>query len=318
MSYDKNSKNKFAGCIIKRFFFHSLGRVGTALEFPRLPPPLAASCPCPSVTSAPTTTMAVDLTFNFSVCLWTLAVESMLFFAVVVQTAGTETGTHGGVARSFGLIFFFQALGSFFLVLSEFLYPGYFSLYCSILSVVCIFLAVMMCIPAAAHVAVPEEQRPALKSLSILAWVTLIALGAFALSAHLSAGPDIPYMTVFLRRELLGAIVGALVCLGLAAAVRMVRELKGRNGAFILLAGVMLVVAFGVLWAHLEPLCAMKGPGRDGWREECPMPKVFDHNVLFTVLLMVANVLSAEGVLRLMAAGSGAWGYTEIITVGRT
>jgi hypothetical protein len=263
----------------------------------------------------PPRTMAVDLTVAFHVCLYTLCLESLLFFAVVMQTKTAEPGTHGGTARCFGLVFFFQALGSFFLVLSEQLYEGYLSLYCSILSVICIFLAVIMCIPAAAHVVVPEAQRPGMKTLSVVAWVLVVCLCTFVVSTKFSAGPDIPYMTHFLRRELLGAIIGALLILAVAAFVRMLRQLKGRNGAFILLAGLTLIMCFGVVWMHFEPLCAQTGPSREAWPRACPLPRAFDHNVLFTVLLMVANVLSAEGVLRLMAAGSGAEGYAEIISV---
>jgi hypothetical protein len=232
-----------------------------------------------------------------------------------MQTKNQEPGTHGGVARSFGLVFFFQALSAFFLVLSEQFYDGYFSLYASILSVICIVLAVVMSIPAAAHVALPEAARPALKAAALSAAALLVTLTTFVLSAHFRAGPDIPYMTPFLRRELLGAIFGAVLVLAAAALLRMLRQMKGRNGAFILLAGLALVVAFGLVWAHLEPLCAQAGAHPEVWPETCPLPRMFDHNVMFTLLLMVANVLSAEGVLRLMAAGSGAEGYAEIINI---
>jgi hypothetical protein len=259
--------------------------------------------------------MAVDLTLAFHVCLYTLFLESLLFFAVVMQTKSQEPGTHGGVARSFGLVFLFQALAALFLVLSEQLYEGYFSLYCSILAVICIILAVVMCVPAAASVAVPESQRPGLKSVAYLAWILILLMTSFVLSARFSAGPDIPYITLFLRKELLGAILGALLILAAAAIVRMLRQLKGRNGAFILLAGLALIVAFGLVWGRLEPLCAQTSADKTEWPTDCPLPRAFDHNVLFTVLLMVANVLSAEGVLRLMAAGSGAEGYAEIITL---
>lgn len=232
-----------------------------------------------------------------------------------MQTKNQEPGTHGGVARFFGLVFFFQALGSFFLVLSEQMYEGYVSLYCSILSVICIFLAVVMCIPAAAHVVMPEPQRPGLKAFSYLVWVTIVCLCTFVVSTSFKAGPDIPYMTLFLRKELLGAILGALLILALASVVRMMRELKGRNGAFILLAGLALIMCFGIVWMHFEPQCAQEGVPGESWPADCPLPRAFDHNVLFTILLMVANVLSAEGVLRLMAAGNGSLGYTEIISV---
>lgn len=172
-----------------------------------------------------------------------------------------------------------------------------------------------MCIPAAASIAVPEGRRAGLKTASVLAWVLIVLLCTFVFSTKLNAGPDIPYMTTFLRKELLGAILGALVVLALASLLRMIRLLKGRNGAFILLVGLSLIMAFGIVWMQLEPLCSQSGSRKETWPQSCPLPRSFDHNVLFTALLMIANVLSAEGVLRLMAAGSGAEGYTEIITI---
>lgn len=97
----------------------------------------------------------------------------------------------------------------------------------------------------------------------------------------------------------------------------MLRQLKGRNGAFILLAGLALIVLFGLLWVKLEPLCKQKAVG-DAWPKACPMPSTFDHNFMITVLAMLSNVLAAEGVLRLMAAGSGVEGYVEIVPIIHT
>jgi hypothetical protein len=232
-----------------------------------------------------------------------------------LQTKNQEPGTHDGVAHSFGLVFLFQALSALFLVFSEQLYEGYFSLYCSILCVVFTFFAVIFCIPAAAHVAVPDGQRHGVKTATMLAGGALIVLCTIALAPKFDAGPDIPYMTLFLRRAVLGGILGSLLVLLLASFARLIRQLKGRNGAFILFAGLSLVLAFGVVWLHYEPLCVQQGRKPSDWPASCPLPREFDHNVLFTLVLVVANVLSAEGVLRLMAAGNGAEGYTEIITV---
>jgi hypothetical protein len=233
----------------------------------------------------------------------------------VLQTKNQEPGTHDGVAHSFGLVFLFQALSALFLVFSEQLYEGYFSLYCSILCVVFTFFAVIFCIPAASNVAVPDGQRQAVKTGAVIASGTLIVLCIVVLSPKFDAGPDIPYMTLFLRKAVLGGILGSLLVLVAASLVRLMRQLKGRNGAFILFAGLSLVLAFGVVWMRYEPLCAQEGPAVSDWPASCPLPREFDHNVLFTLVLVVANVLSAEGVLRLMAAGTGAEGYTEIITV---
>lgn len=93
--------------------------------------------------------------------------------------------------------------------------------------------------------------------------------------------------------------------------------MKGKNGAFILLAGLALIVAFGVLWGRLEPICQVENREQE-WPDNCPVPEMFDHNFMIAALMMFANVLMAEGVLRLMAAGSGVEGYVEIIPIIQT
>lgn len=267
--------------------------------------------------SATASTMAVDLTPAFHVALYLVFLESLLFFAVIMQTKSVEPGTHSGVARYFGLVFLFQALAALFLALGEQLYEGYFSLYFSVMAVICIVIAVCFCVPAATAVAVPEPNNQCLQATTFIIAVAVLLLSTFALSTHLIAAPDIPYLNLFLRRELLGAMTGALLVLAAAATIRMLRQLKGRNGAFILLAGLALTAAFGLLWARLEPLCNQKAVG-DPWPAQCPMPAAFDHNFMIAVLIMIANVLAAEGVLRLMAAGSGVEGYVEIIPIIHT
>lgn len=261
--------------------------------------------------------MAVDLTPAFHVVLYLVFLESLLFFAVIMQTKSLEPGTHSGVARYFGLVFLFQALAALFLALGEQLYQGYFSLYASIMSSICIIIAVCFCVPAAVAVAVPEPSNQCLRATTFIIAVCALLLSTFVLSRHLVAAPDIPYMNLFLGRELLGAVVGALFLLSAASTVRMSRQLKGRNGAFILLTGLALIVAFGLMWAWLEPLCKQTGLD-EVWPAECPMPPAFDHNFMIAALMMVANVLAAEGVLRLMAAGIGVEGYVEIIPIIHT
>lgn len=258
--------------------------------------------------------MAVDLTPAFHVALYLVFLESLLFFAVIMQTKSVEPGTHSGVARYFGLVFLFQALASLFLALGEQLYKGYFSLYFSVMAAICIVIAVCFCVPAATAVAVPEPNNQCLQATVFIASVVVILLTTFAVSGHLNAAPDIPYLNLFLRRELLGAIGGAFLVLAAASTIRMLRQLKGGKGAFILLAGLALIAAFGILWARLEPLCKQKAAG-EPWPPACPMPATFDHNFMIAVLIMIANVLAAEGILRLMAAGSGVVGYVEIIPV---
>lgn len=234
-----------------------------------------------------------------------------------MQAKNVEPGTHSGVARYFGMIFFFQALASLFMALSEQLYEGYLSLYLAVMCVICAVTAVCICIPAAAVVAVPEANKHALQAVAYVVCIVVVVLSSFVLSKRLQAAPDIPYISQLLRRELLGAIVGALVVVGGASAVRIARDRKGKNGAFILLCGLVLMGAFGVLWVQLEPVCKVSS-ATDEWPHSCPMSRLFDHNFMMTVFVLVANVLTAEGVLRLMAAGSGVQEYDEIVPIINT
>lgn len=234
-----------------------------------------------------------------------------------MQTKSVEPGTHSGVARYFGLVFLFQALTALFLALAEQLYKGSFSIYAAIMSSICMVIAICFCIPAAAAVAVPEPQNQCLRATTFITCVCALLLSTFVLSKKLVAAPDIPHINLMLRRELLGAIIGALLILAIASTIRMLRQLKGRNGAFILLAALALIVLFGLFWAKLEPLCKQEVVGGE-WPQACPMPPSFDHNFMIAFLLMMSNVLAAEGVLRLMAAGSGVEGYVEIVPIIHT
>eukprot|EP00178_Gracilaria_changii_P016552 TRINITY_DN476_c0_g1_i1.p1 TRINITY_DN476_c0_g1~~TRINITY_DN476_c0_g1_i1.p1 ORF type:complete len:236 (+),score=36.85 TRINITY_DN476_c0_g1_i1:373-1080(+) len=231
-----------------------------------------------------------------------------------MQAKSVEPGTHSGVARFFGSIFLFQAGASLFLGLSEQTYEGYFSLYLAVMCVICVVVAVGSCIPAAVVVAVPEPNKHTRRAIAYVLAISNVLLSSFFFSSQLNATPDIPYINRLLRRELLGAIIGAIFVLGVACLVRMARRLKGRNGAYILLSGLVLIVVFGLLWAYLEPLCRMASP-QDEWPSSCPMPQMLDHNFMMTLFIVIANVLTAEGVLRLMAAGTGVEDYVEIIPI---
>lgn len=258
--------------------------------------------------------MAVDLTPAFHVSLYLVFLESLLFFAVIMQTKNVEPGTHSGVARYFGMVFLFQALACLFLVFAEQLYQGYFSVYFSILAVTATIIAVSFCVPAAAVVAAPEPNTQCLQVTAFVSAVAIILLSTFAFSSHFVAAPDIPNINALLRHELLGAVIGAIVVLVIASVVRMLRQLKGRNGALILLAGLSLILIFGFLWARFEPLCKQTQIDQP-FPQTCPMPAAFDHNSMIATMFLLSNILTAEGVLRLMAAGSGIEGYAEIFRV---
>lgn len=233
-----------------------------------------------------------------------------------MQTKTVEPGTHSGIARYFGLIFFFEALTALSVVFSEQLYAGQISYIFAILAIIAASLAVALCVPAAMAVVVPENAFAFGQFATLVLAVGAIVASAMFGAPRLVAAPDLPYVDPSLRRQILAAVAAATGVLALAAAVRMTRRMKGRNGAFILLAGLSLALAFGVLWARLEPVC--KRALGEPWPSNCLLPSTFDHNFMLVVVTMLANVLAAEGVLRLMAAGQGEEGYVEIPTVIET
>lgn len=232
-----------------------------------------------------------------------------------MQAKSFEPGTHSGVARYFGTIFLFQAATALFLALSEQTFDGYVSSYLAVLAVICMTVAICFCIPAAAVVAVPEPDKNVAQAIGYIVSTAFVLMSAFVFAPHVSSAPDIPYINLLLRREILGGMVGGVLVVGVACAVRMGRNLKGKNGAYILVCGLVLMTLFGMVWAYLEPLCVVSS-AMDKWRKECPLPQVLDHNFLMTFFMMVSNVLTAEGVLRLMAAGSGVEDYVEIVPTG--
>lgn len=231
-----------------------------------------------------------------------------------MQTKSVEPDSHFGIARFFGMVFLFQALYAFFLALSEQFYDGYFSLYCSILAAISIVIAIGFTIPAAAAVAIPESNSWWLQATIFIFGTLIILLSTFNLSSRIIAAPEFPYINLSLRRKLLGAMIGGLIILSLAALIRMVRHLKGKNGAYILLASIILTALSGFLWTLIEPICH-QNEVTDPWPKTCPLSSTYDHNFAMASIVMISNVLAAEGVLRLMAVGSAVEGFTYIPTV---
>lgn len=232
-----------------------------------------------------------------------------------MQTINVEPGAHIEIARYFGLMFLFQALSAVTTALSEQFYTSLLSNFFAILSVAMTVLTIMVTIPASVYVAVPEAERKFVQVPIGVAGVLTMITTAIFIGPMLRTRPDIPYIDSTLEREVLAAAIATLLVLHLSTVVRMIRPIKGRNGAFILLAGLALVVAIGIVWMIFEPLCRVSVP-TDPWPKKCPLPRSFDHNFVLGLVIMVANVLVAEGVLRLMAAGSGIEsGYVAIVPV---
>lgn len=259
---------------------------------------------------------AVDQTAAFHIALYVLAMETLLFFAVVMHSQTFEPTLHPGVARHFGLLFLFQAASALLMVVAEQTYPSGVSKTFALLTIVTIASAVCMSVPAALVVAYPEGAEtpsPSQRTTVAVMFVALLSICIFALPGGSAAVLDLPYVPRLVRSKTLGAMAGAAVVLAAASCVRMARGLKGSNGALVLAAAVGVLSMFGLLWAALEPSCRTIA-GEEFPESRCPLPSAFDHNVLVTVMMIVCNALAAEGVLRLMQAGDGGQqtGYIQI------
>lgn len=228
-----------------------------------------------------------------------------------MQTKSIEPGAHSGIARYFGLVFLFQAFVALCTALSEQLYDGLFSFYFAVLSIAFMLLAVAVSIPAAVAVAVPEPNQTIPQAFVFVISLAGIICSTLLIGPNLKAMLEVPFVARSINADALAAMGGAFVMMSLAAAIRLFRKMKGRNGAFILLVGMALASSFGMFWVWLEPMCRRADPEK-AWPESCPVSGGFDHNTIMTVFVLVSNILAAEGVLRLMAAGSGLEHYVDI------
>jgi len=139
----------------------------------------------------------VDQTVAFYIALYVLAMETLLFFAVVMHSQNAEPLLHPGVARHFGLLFLFQAASALLMVVAEQTYPSAVSEAFALLTIVTISCAVCMSIPAALVVAFPEgsESPTASKRATAAAAFTLVlVLCVLALPGESRAVLDLPYV----------------------------------------------------------------------------------------------------------------------------
>jgi len=97
-----------------------------------------------------------DPTHALHVCLYVLALECFLFFAVVAETRSQDPYAHGGVARAFEAIFLLQSLSAFCYVLSLQIAKSTLGEIFAGSSIVFITIMVAVAAPTAATVAVPE------------------------------------------------------------------------------------------------------------------------------------------------------------------
>lgn len=233
-----------------------------------------------------------------------------------MQTQNVEPGTNVQIARYFGLMFLLEAICAFLAALAEQFYDGAISLYLAVAAMLAAVLAVCVCIPAALAVCMPQPMSQSRHlGVAFITGLAVFALAVMLVAPNLQAAPALPLVAGGLRRDLLALGVVSAGVLTMAVLGRLMRfRMKGRNGAFILLIGLVVAGVVGAVWMWLEPMCRLVSEGQV-WPDECPLPMSFDHNFMMVAALLVCNVLAAEGVLRLMAAGTGTEGYVEIIPV---
>eukprot|EP00190_Bangiopsis_sp_CCMP1999_P007590 CAMPEP_0198726120 /NCGR_PEP_ID=MMETSP1475-20131203/3281_1 /TAXON_ID= ORGANISM="Unidentified sp., Strain CCMP1999" /NCGR_SAMPLE_ID=MMETSP1475 /ASSEMBLY_ACC=CAM_ASM_001111 /LENGTH=171 /DNA_ID=CAMNT_0044488015 /DNA_START=352 /DNA_END=867 /DNA_ORIENTATION=- len=165
--------------------------------------------------------------------------------------------------------------------------------------------------PTAATVAVPEMRYRTWKAVITGLSAAVLFGSILIVGPILGLEMDIMYIPLRLQHCLVGGIFGALVIILLSSYIRIVRPpepLKGRSGAAVLSIGTIIILFSTILWAFMKRGCHFK----NGSLEHCPLPMFFDHNATLCLAAIVANVLIAEGALRLMAAGTGMDGYVQI------
>eukprot|EP00871_Galdieria_phlegrea_P000031 jgi/Galph1/1028/GphlegSOOS_G5794.1 len=246
--------------------------------------------------------MFVDLSSSYNTGLYVVAIECFLFFAVITQTKVEEATSLDVGARAFALFFLFQCLALLFWAFSNESYPGAFSYYSANLSAVFGILCMIALNFANASVAVFDRRKQALYRFMLIV--------NFSITAVCIALVDLEYNQETFNRVILGAALGTLIATAIGCLIRCFQPNKGRNGALIALLGSLAFLATCVAWLYLNNVCI--GQDEHNILPSCPLSRKFDHNFLWSIILMLTNVLGAEGALRIMAANHEYEDYTEI------
>uniref|UniRef100_A0A7S3A602 Uncharacterized protein n=3 Tax=Rhodosorus marinus TaxID=101924 RepID=A0A7S3A602_9RHOD len=252
----------------------------------------------------------LDPTYAFHLGLYALSLECILFFAVVSRSQ--DPYAHEGIARAFSLIFLFQSAAAFTCVLSLQSFKGVFSEVVATASAFFIIATLFVCIPGAALVAIPEMRYRVWKTALTLINIVALFFSAMIVGPKIGNTFDLPYVSDTLQSRLVGAVFGALMMVLIASLIRLVRppeSLKGRSGAVVLASGTIFILLAGAVWAYLADACQFTDSILNA---ACALPQSFDHNALLSLVTIIANGFVAEGVLRLMAAGTGQDGYIRI------
>jgi hypothetical protein len=264
---------------------------------------------------ARTRSREMDTTASYHVLLVLLSVETFLFFAVIAQTAVQEPLAHGKIARFFGLAFLSESVAGLALAVTPLLRGSVFLLdLFALIAVVAIWAGAAVAIIGAAHVVFPEDARREVRVALVVLFAFVFAFGTARLYVAVSAAtPALPLWSTDSLRVSVAVSQGAMASVGAACVLRALArpKIRGRNGASVLLLGTLVCLVGSVIWTWLLGKCELSQT-LDKEDVRCPLPPVFDHNALYCLFLIAGNILSAEGVLRLMAVGDGALNYAEI------
>ncbi|KAK4527623.1 hypothetical protein GAYE_SCF42G5547 [Galdieria yellowstonensis] len=250
----------------------------------------------------------IDHSLALVILLYFCALESFLFFAVIAQTKSQEPEVHNGIARAFGFLFLAECLCLLCWVVSIQLSTRFSVQFLNRVFIIFFVLGLIVSCIGGGYVAIPEWRRRSLRHFIVVLCFLVTVLYWFSFSSSLGVELDIPFIDINSSRQLMTALEGSLLAVCLCCLFRIVRPLKGRNGALVLFLGSMMMFMSILLFKVLHTECA----GTEKLLSSCPLPLRVDHNALLIFLLLCSNMLGAEGSLRLMAAGNGMEGYLEI------
>jgi hypothetical protein len=231
---------------------------------------------------------------------------------VVTQTKAEQAERLDWEARGFSLFFLFQSLAILFWAFSNELFPGTFSYYSAVLSAV-FGLCCIFCLSfTAASIAVFDRRKRALYRFILILNFGITAVCSILALQFPPVTYDLAYLPEPIKQSIVGAALGSLVANALCCFIRCFEANKGRNGALISLLGSLFFIATCIAWLYLNDVCVGKEEAVSTLLPSCPLGKNFDHNFVWALVLVVINVLGAEGALRIMAANHDYEDYVDI------
>lgn len=166
-------------------------------------------------------------------------------------------------------------------------------------------------VPATAAVVIPENHLKLHREIVFIFTMVGVMCFTLFLGPNINADVKLPYMKWPVSANALGAAAGALLIMSVAAAIRLFRDRQGKDGAAMLFAGIVVAMLAEMFWIWAGSMCRRTDLGKT-WLQLCLLNEGVNHNSIVILCLLLSNFLAAEGVIRLMAAGSGIYFYAEI------